>query len=106
MYDANHINNEYARIDKRGQPGYLTYKKSPLTPIAETPKTADNVNVWSSSHTIYINAPTDTKYTIIDTNGRLITTSTTKSTHEEINLNKKGVYIVKVSNLTQKIVIQ
>lgn len=105
VYDANHIDQEYARIDKSGEPGYFTDKNATLTPIAETPKTADHVNVWSSSHTIYINAPTDTKYIIIDTNGRLITTSTTKSSHEEIKINKSGILIVIIDNQSFKLAL-
>ncbi len=58
-------------------------------------------NVWSYNRTIYIeNAPADTKYEIVDLNGRIITTSNTKSTKEEIKINQKGVLIVKIGNNT------
>ncbi len=33
VYNANHINAEYARIDKPGQPGYFTQKEPELEPI-------------------------------------------------------------------------
>jgi hypothetical protein len=33
VYDANHIDVEYARIDKPGQPGYFTQKETELEPI-------------------------------------------------------------------------
>lgn len=66
----------------------------------------NNIKVWSYNHTIYIeNAPADTKYTIIDLNGRVITTSTTKSTKEEINTNKSGIVILIINNISYKLSI-
>ncbi len=75
---------------------------NPSTPISSISE--NNIKVWSYNHTIYIeNAPADTKYTIIDLNGRIITTSTTKSTREEINTNKSGILILNIGNQSFKI---
>ena len=75
---------------------------NPSTPISSISE--NNIKVWSYNHTIYIeNAPADTKYTIIDLNGRIITTSTTKSTREEINTNKSGIMILNIGNQSFKI---
>ncbi len=75
---------------------------NPSTPISSISE--NNIKVWSFNHTIYIeNAPADTKYTIIDLNGRIITTSTTKSTREEINTNKSGILILNIDNQSFKI---
>lgn len=75
---------------------------NPSTPISSISE--NNIKVWSYNHTIYIeNAPADTKYTIIDLNGRIITTSTTKSTKEEINTNKSGIMILNIDNQSFKI---
>ena len=73
------------------------------TPIIETPKHADNIKVWSSNKTIYITAPADTKYTIIDLNGRTIKTSTAQSTKEEISIAKSGIYIVIINGESYKV---
>lgn len=77
---------------------------NPSTPISSISE--NNIKVWSYNHTIYIeNAPADTKYTIIDLNGRVITTSTTKSTREEINTNKSGILILNIGNQSFKITL-
>ncbi|MBO7596914.1 MAG: BspA family leucine-rich repeat surface protein [Bacteroidales bacterium] len=74
---------------------------TPISPVSNNIET----NVWASHHTIYINAPTDTKYKIIDTNGRIITTSTTKSTHNEIIINTSGLLLVIINGTTYKVII-
>ncbi|MDD6002852.1 MAG: bacterial Ig-like domain-containing protein [Bacteroidales bacterium] len=77
---------------------------NPSTPISSISE--NNIKVWSYNHTIYIeNAPADTKYTIIDINGRVIATSTTKSTKEEINTNKSGIMILNIDNQSFKIAL-
>lgn len=76
---------------------------NPSTPVSSVSN--NGVTVWSFNHTIFIsNAPTDTEYKIIDTNGRVLTTSTTKSTHEEIKINKSGVLIVIIDNQSFKVI--
>ena len=83
----------------------LTVTVSPQSvPISTIPNTSD-INVWSYNRTIYIETAPDTKYTIIDTNGRLITTSKTQSTKEEIKINKSGVVIVVIDNQAFKIAL-
>ncbi|MBQ9214520.1 MAG: hypothetical protein IJ150_11360, partial [Bacteroidales bacterium] len=57
--------------------------ENPSTPVSEiTPNSG--VKVWSYNHTIYIENAADTKYKIIDLQGRTITTSTAKSDREEV----------------------
>ena len=83
----------------------MTVTVSPQSvPVSSIPNTPD-INVWSYNRTIYIENAPDTKYTIIDTNGRLITTSKTQSTKEEIKINKSGVVIVVIDNQAFKIAL-
>ena len=42
VYDSNHTDAEYARIDKPGQPGYFTYKSSGV--VTAIPTLMDNDN--------------------------------------------------------------
>ena len=57
--------------------------QNPSTPVSEiTPNSG--IKVWSYDGAIYIENAPDTKYKIIDLNGRTITTSTTKSDREEV----------------------
>lgn len=86
-------------------PSFTEGKEEEQTPVATVDRKSD-INVWSYNRTIYIeNAPADTKYEIVDLNGRIITTSKTKSTKEEIKINQKGVLIVKIGNNTYKVLI-
>lgn len=86
-------------------PSFTEGKEEEQTPVAIVDKKSD-INVWSYNRTIYIeNAPADTKYEIVDLNGRIITTSKTKSTKEEIKINQNGVLIVKIGNNTYKVLI-
>lgn len=72
-----------------------------VSSITDTP----GINVWSFNHTIYIESAPDTKYTIIDTNGRLITTSKTQSTKEEIKINQSGIVILIIGNQSFKLAL-
>ncbi|MBR4215168.1 MAG: bacterial Ig-like domain-containing protein, partial [Bacteroidales bacterium] len=76
--------------------------ENPPTPVSEISPNI-NVNVWSYNHIIYIDNAPDAEYRIIDLNGRLITTSTTKSTKEEIQINKSGILIVIIGNQSFKV---
>ena len=80
-----------------------SYTKNGTTPVSALPETADAAKVWSYNGTIYIETRPDTKYTITDINGRILTTSTTKSTHDEININQSGILIVIIGNQTFKV---
>lgn len=77
---------------------------NPSTPVSSVTNSSF-VNVWSFNHTIYIENAPDTEYKIIDTNGRVITTSKTKSTREEINVNNTGVLIVILRNQSFKLAL-
>ncbi|MBP5503571.1 MAG: hypothetical protein J6Y24_12360, partial [Bacteroidales bacterium] len=71
--------------------------------VSSTPDIQSDIKVWSSNSTIFIESAPDTKYTIIDLNGRTIKSATTKSTKEEININKTGVLIVLIGNTAYKV---
>ncbi len=75
------------------------------TPINEI-SDYKNVKVWSYNSVIFIESVFDCQYKIIDLNGRIIKTSTTKSTHEEINNLKSGIYIVLINNKSYKVAIR
>ena len=76
---------------------------NPSTAVSEISNS--NIRIWSFGSTVYIENATSDIY-IVNLSGSLITKCTPESSHIEINLNNKGVYIVKTGNLTQKIVIQ
>ena len=76
---------------------------NPSTAVAEISNS--NIRIWSFGSTVYIENATSDIY-IVNLSGSLITKCTPESSHIEINLNNKGVYIVKTGNSTQKIVIQ
>ena len=86
-------------------PSFTEGSSNNQTPVTAVAKESD-IKVWSFNRTIYIeNAPADTKYEIVDLNGRIITTSKTKSTKEEIKINNTGVLIVKIGNIIYKVLI-
>lgn len=74
------------------------FEVDPGTPVSSTPQATDNTKVWSFNSTIYIESTPDAKYNIIDLNGRIIKSATTKSTHEEIQISKSGVFVVIINN--------
>ena len=78
--------------------------ENPPTPVSEISQNS-NINVWSYNHTIFISNAPDAEYRIIDLNGRLITTSTTKSTREVIRINKSGVLIVIIGTQSFKVTL-
>lgn len=80
----------------------VVVKEKQQTPVSSIFSQKD-INVWSYNHIIYIENAADAEYKIIDTNGRLITTSKIKSSHEEIKINKSGVLIVIIGNQTFKV---
>ena len=81
-----------------------SYTANSTTPVASITQSED-IKVWSFNHTIYIETAPDTKYTIVDLQGRVITTSTTKSTHNEIQINQSGIMIVIIGNQSFKLVL-
>ncbi len=84
-------------IEQRNNPD------NPSTPVAKIADVDSNIKVWSYNRTIFIESLPNTEYRIIDLNGRLITTSTTKSTREEIRVNQKGVLVVIIGNKSYKV---
>ena len=96
-YDKTKIGEQTLKIEYQGVETTLT------TPVSFIPDTQTDVKVWSFNSTIYLETLPDTKYTIIDLNGRTIKSATTKSTKEEININKTGVLIVLIGNTVYKV---
>ncbi|MBP5367150.1 MAG: bacterial Ig-like domain-containing protein, partial [Bacteroidales bacterium] len=96
-YDKTKIGEQTLKIEYQGVETTLT------TPVSFIPGTQTDVKVWSFNSTIYLETLPDTKYTIIDLNGRTIKSATTKSTKEEINLPKSGVLIVLIGNTAYKV---
>ena len=76
---------------------------NPSTPVSEISSNNGSAKVWSYNHTLYIESAADTKYKILDLNGRTIATSTTKSTKEEIQLNHNGIVIVLIDGKAFKV---
>ncbi len=76
------------------------------TPVAQVANKDNNIKVWSNHRSIFIETLPNTKYTIIDINGRLITASTTKSTHEEIRVNYNGIAVVIINGSSFKVYVQ
>ncbi len=63
------------------------------------------VRVWSTNSAIVIeNAPEGSKYAITDLNGRVLATSKTTSTMQEIRMSNRGNFLVIVGNKTYKVV--
>ncbi len=81
-----------------------SYSANNTTPVVSITQSED-IKVWAYNRTIYIETAHDTKYTIVDLQGRIITTSTTKSTHEEVHTNQSGILIVKIGNQTFKLAL-
>ncbi len=77
-------------------------KDDNVTPVSSITN-APSVKVWSYNRTIYIETAPDSQYKIIDLQGRIITTSTTKSSHNEIHINQSGILIVIIGNQSFKL---
>jgi hypothetical protein len=73
------------------------------TPVSEI---TDKVNkIWSYDRTIFIETTIGTDYRIIDLNGRTLVQSSTKSSHEEIQINKIGVFILIINGTRYKMYV-
>ena len=75
---------------------------NPPTPVSSVDNTP-SVKVWSFDNTIFIASTPDSQYKIIDLQGRTIATSTTTSSHEQININKSGIYVVIINGKSFKV---
>jgi len=84
--------------DSKSDPGNPS---TPVSSISDTP----SVKVWSSNRTIFISAAPDTKYKIIDLQGRTIATSITKSSLEQIPFAKSGVFVVIINGKSFKLAL-
>ncbi len=94
--DEENSNNETTDIIEN------TETEDVVTPVSEfTPESG--VKVWSFDGTVYIEAQPDMDYTIVDLSGRTIKKGVTHSTREELNLNAKGIVIVKIGNKSFKL---
>ena len=85
---------------------YGTFKKDNTTPVSEIAELPTETRVWAYNRTIYIETALDSQYKIIDLQGRVITTSTTKSNHEEINLSHSGIFIIVVNDKSYKVSVR
>ena len=108
-YNADYTDASYAHIDGgTDNPGYFTGEQSspdnPPTPVSSVDSTP-GVKVWSFNRTIFIESAPDTKYTIIDLNGRILKSSTTKSTKEEITVNQHGIVVVIINGDSYKVAV-
>ena len=79
------------------------FEYDPSTPVSSVDDSGNDIKVWSFSRMIFIETAPDAKYTIIDLQGRLIKSATTKSTREEILMSKPGIYVVTVSGKAFKV---
>jgi len=105
-YNADITDATYAKIDDgKDAPGYFTKSGEPAftTPVSDISGKEIGIKVWSFNNTIYLETLPDTKYTIIDLNGRTIKSATTKSTKEEVNLPKSGVFVVVINGKSYKV---
>ena len=75
---------------------------TPVSSVSDIP----SVKVWSYNSKIFIESTPDTKYTIIDINGRLIKSSTTKSSREEISINQNGTFVVIINDQSFKVYLR
>lgn len=94
--DEENSNNETTDIIEN------TETEDVVTPVLEISPESD-VKVWSFNGTVYIEAQPGIDYIIVDLTGRTIKKGVTHSTHEEINLNAKGIVIVKIGNKSFKL---
>ena len=75
------------------------------TPVSNISDNESGIKVWSFSSSIYIESAPNTQYKIIDINGKIIKSAATKSTKEEVNIIKTGIYIVIIGNLSYKVLV-
>ena len=106
-YDKTKVGEQTVTVAYKGFETTLTVTVAPKqsTPVSDVANSQDNVNVWSFNSTIYIETAPDTKYTIIDLNGRILKSSTTKSSRDEIRLNQSGIVVVVVNGASYKLAL-
>ncbi len=106
-YDKTKVGEQTVTVSYKGFETTLTVTVAPKqsTPVSDVANSQDNVKVWSFNSTIYIETAPDTKYTIIDLNGRILKSSATKSSREEIRLNQSGIVVVIINNASYKLAL-
>ena len=83
----------------------VSAKPEKIDGIAPAAKLNSNVRVWSTNSSIVIeNAAVNTKYAVTDVNGRVLKSSRTNSSMQEIRLGNRGNFIVIVGDKTYKVV--
>ncbi len=103
-YDEKHINGYYAHVDGGADnPGYFTWKEA--VPVSDITPAAHNTKVWSFNRTVFIESQSRTKYTIIDMNGRILKSSVTKSSRDEIQINQSGIVVLHINGTSYKLIM-
>ncbi|MCQ2976307.1 MAG: leucine-rich repeat protein [Bacteroidales bacterium] len=75
------------------------------TPTNEISQTSQ-YKVWGYNGVVYIETEiTDSQVNIFDLNGRLIKSQSLTNSHTEITINKKGVVVVVIDNISYKVVL-
>ena len=105
-FDKTKIGEQPLKVEYKGLETTLTVTVTTPTPVSDISDKESGMKVWSSNSSIFIESAPDAKYKIIDLNGRILTTSTTKSSKEEIHIGKQGVYVVLVNGVSFKVAIQ
>ena len=105
-FDKTKIGEQTLKVEYKGLETTLTVIVTTPTPVSDISDKESGIKVWSSNSSIFIESAPDTKYKIIDLNGRILTTSKTKSSKEEILFGKQGVYVVLVNGESFKVAIQ
>ena len=112
-YDSNKIGEQYIVVEYEGRQTefrvIVSEKKddnlNDPTPVSEI--SANNVKIWSSEKTIFIeNADANAEIRIADILGHLIKTVRATADRMEIPMQKAGIYIVKTLHKTQKVMIR
>ena len=78
---------------------------NPETPVSQVDNNGNTIKVWSANRYVIISAPTGSQYRIYDLAGRLITTSTTTSSPQFVNIARPGIYIVIVNGKSFKVIV-
>ncbi len=80
------------------------FEKNQPTPVANI--NADgSTKVWSNGDVIFIETIAGADYKIIDLGGRVVKSSSTNSTREQISLNRLGIFLVIVNGNSYKVLL-
>ena len=79
-------------------------KSAPDVDAIASIRALNGVKVWSTNNAIIIdNAPTGSKFTVTDMNGRVLAASKINSASHEIRLNNRGAMLVVVGNKAYRV---